>query len=268
MIKINYKNPEELESPDDIAQFNIRISDKYKKADYLEISCISWLKIDSKRDYQDLEQLLRYLGVDSHVIAQPVSSIPSGVELNYPNKNEITEPLEYVAKITCKSIEDSIQDILSIHSTYEENFECLKKTGCFMTIKQNKSDSNDNDFNDDNSNDDNSNDDEQKKIANTKGVDDVKKLLECRLKLDFTFFKPMESVNFIIEDLVSKYGKKPEQIVCGEISGNKVFALMLNGEIASPIGWMEKNLKKDSIQLEEFEIDYELVDFRNIKIEK
>lgn len=258
MIKINYKNPEEFETPDDIAQYNIKQADKYKKADYLEISCISWLKIDSKRDYQDLEQMLRFLGTDSYVIAQPVKSIPQGIEINYPNGNEITEPLEYVAKITCKSAQESIQDLLSLHSTYEENFECLKKTGCFMAIKQN-----------------NVNEEEQEKVSNTQGVDEVKKILECKLKLDFTFFKPMESINFIIEDLAGKYGKKPEQIVCGEINGNKVFALMLNGEIASPIGWMEKKLNSDlaseQIQKENetnYEIDYELVDFRNIKIEK
>ena len=268
MIKINYKEPELLETPDDIAQYNIRMADKYKKADYLEISCISWLKIDSKRDYQDLEQLLRYLKADSHIIAQPVSNIPPGLEINYPNGNVITEPLEYVAKISCRPFEDSLKELLEYHSTYEENFECLKKTGCFMALKKNELDKN-----------------EEELVSNTKGVDEVKKVLECKLKLDFTFFKPMESINFIIEDLANKYGTVPEKIACGEINGNKVWALMLGGEIVSPIGWMEKKIiiDKPKVELEagmnsELDVvthgyqidstDYELIDFRKIKIER
>ena len=136
MIKINYKEPESTESLDDIAEYNIKISNQYKKADYLEISCISWLKIDSKRDYQDLEKLFRHIQVDAWVIAQPITNIPNGLELNYPNDNNSSETLNYVAKISCKSNTDAINELLVHHSSYEENFNCLKKTGCFMTIKQ------------------------------------------------------------------------------------------------------------------------------------
>ena len=268
MIKINYKEPEPSETPDDIAQYNIKMADKYKKADYLEISCISWLKIDSKRDYQDLEQLLRYLKTDSHIIAQPVSNIHPGLEINYPNGNILTEPLEFVAKISCRPLEDSLKELLEHHSTYEENFECLKKTGCFMALKKDELDKK-----------------EEELVSNTKGVNEVKQVLECKLKLDFTFFKPMESINYIIEDLANKYGTKPEKIACGEINGNKVWALMLGGEIASPIGWMEKKISFDmdkSNTRSETEseldtvthgseinsVDYELIDFKNIKIDK
>lgn len=229
MIKINYKNPEETESKDDIARANIIMSDKFKKGDYLEMSCISWLKIDSKRDYQDLEQLLRYLDVDSHIVAQRISEIPEGLEINYPNGNVITEPLEYVVKIACRSKEDSLKVLLSVHSTYEENFECLKKTGCLMVKKIDP------------------NLDTEKNLSNIKGIDEVKNVLDCKLKLDFTYFKPIESINFIIEDLISKYEKIPEQIACGEINGNKVYALMMDGQIASPIGWMKKSIVSSNI---------------------
>ena len=40
MIKINYKEPEETETMDEVARHNIQICDEYKKADYLELSCI------------------------------------------------------------------------------------------------------------------------------------------------------------------------------------------------------------------------------------
>ncbi len=142
MIKIAYLEPSELETSDDIAKSNIMLSDKFKKPDYFEMSCISWLKIDSTRDYQDLEQFLRFLDLDSHVIAvkpdlNSLNKNSEGLELNMPNENkEIKiEQLEYMAKISCKSKSDAMKELLSYHSSYEENFECLKKTGCLMIKK-------------------------------------------------------------------------------------------------------------------------------------
>ena len=255
MIKINYKEPDEFESQDDISIHNIKMSDKYKKADFLEMSCIGWLKIDSKRDYQDLEQLLRYLDLDSHIIAQPVKNIPDNLEINYPNGNIITEPLEYIAKLSCRSKEEAIKELMIYHSSYEENFECLKNAGCLMA-KNTSVDSNLN-----------------TNKNNIEEYEKIKKVLECQLKLDFTYFKAHESINFIIQDLANKYGKYPEKIACGEINEKRVYALMINGEIVSPIGWIEKtneNIVEDSKlnEKKEIEIDYELVDFRKIKIEK
>lgn len=268
MIKINYKNPEENDSREEIARANIIMSDKFKKGDYLEMSCISWLKIDSKRDYQDLEQLLRSLNLDSHVIAQPIKIIPENLEINYPNGNTSIESLEYVAKISCRPKEEAIKELLSIHSNYEENFDCLKKTGCLMVKKVDPIL------------------EVEENLSNTKGVDEVKKVLDCKLKLDFTFYKPIESINFIIEDLTKQYGREPEKIICGEANGCKVYALMIDGQIISPIGWMEKKINNDSsvntfvnntenpskseseISNSNVQIEYELMDFRTIKIEK
>ena len=250
MIKINYIKPEESESKDDISEFNIKESFKYKKNDYLEMSCLSWLKIDSKRDYQDLEMLLRKLNLDCYIIAQTITTIPEGLEINYPNEKEINEPLNYIAKILCKPLDEVLKEILSYHSScdenmaYETNFEYLKKTGCLMTIKK-EIDSN-----------------EKENISKVNGVEEIKKVLSSELKLDFTIMKPIDSINVIIDDLNKNYGKKPEKIVCGEINENKVYALVLDGEIKSPIGWIEKNQKNDNL-----DIEYELIDFRTIKIE-
>lgn len=266
MIKINYKEPEQTESKNDIAVYNIKICDQFKKADYLELSCISWLKIDSKRDYQDLEDLFRFENLDSYVIAQSVSNIPPGLEIGRPNKAETclqdsnpiidahpdaqTESkLEFVVKITCMNKKDSFVELLKHHISWEENYECLKNTGCFMAIKQNTSDK-----------------EEEQKILQTKGVDEVKKLLNCELKLDFELYKSMDSINYIIGDLTNKYGKEPEKIICGEIGTNKVWALMIDGQIISPIGWIEKN--KVIVDNSDKQTECELVDFRKIKMEK
>ena len=273
---------EKLETPDDVAKHNIKICDKFKKADYLELSCLSWLKNDSKRNYQDLEKLFRDMDLDSYIIAQTISNIPIGLEIGKPNKLENVPnklenvkdidqvdqidqidqidqvELEYVANITCTNKENSIKELLKHHTSYEENFECLKKTGCLMSIKNNKP--KEDDVN------------EKEMIQKTQNIDEIKKLLECKLKLDLELYDPMESINYIIKDLFNKYGREPEKIVCGEIGCNKVWALMLDGQIISPIGWMEKE-KTIHEQFEHDEssnnyINYELIDFRKIKIER
>lgn len=259
MIKINYKEPEPTETKDEIAQYNIKICDQYKKADYLELSCISWLKIDSKRNYQDLEELLRFMNLDSYVIAQTVSNIPPGLEIGKPNKqnkssdlensdNNDEISLEYVAKITCMEKEESMKELLKNHTSYEENFECLKKTGCMISIKQKTTK------------------EEEEKISQTQGVQDVQKILRCELKLDLEMYKSTDSINYIINDLVNKYGREPEKVICGEVGSNKVRALMLDGQIISPIGWIEKYINQEN--QDKKTIDYELIDFRKIKIEK
>jgi hypothetical protein len=267
MIKIDYKEPEQLETPDDIAIYNIKICDKYKKADYLELSSISWLKIDPKRNYQDLEQLFRHLNLDSYVIAHTIQNIPQGLRIGRPNEPNLTEnventententekdELEYIAKITCMGKDASMSELLKYHASWEDNYECLEKTGCLMALKQETSK-------------------EEENIAQTKGVDEVKKLLECKLKLDLKYYSVEESIDFIIEDLTNKYGKNPEKIICGEIETNKVWALMVDGRIVSPIGWMEKIINQDNQDNQETtkvqSINYELIDFRKIKMER
>lgn len=245
MLKINYKEPEELETVDDIAIFNIKICDKYKKADYLELSCISWLKNDSNRNYQDLEQLFRHLDLDSYIIAQTIETIPSGFKIsmhNQPIQTNNSISFEYLAKITCMEKNDSMKELLKYHLTWEENFKYLEKTGCLIAIEQEIN---------------------KEKVSQINNDDNIKKLLECKLKLNLEYYSVEESINFIIKDLADKYGKTPEKNVCGKIGINNVWALMLNGQIISPIGWIEK-LPNST----DNEINYELIDFRKIKIEK
>ena len=263
MIKINYKEPEQTETKDDIAKYNIKISEKYKKLDYLELSCISWLKIDKQRNYQNLEELFRTENLDSYVIAQTVSNIPEGLEIGLPNKensktineldNELDNKLEYVAKIICMNKEDSLNELLKYHLSYKENYECLKNTGCFMSINKDKSQ------------------EEEEKILQTKGVEEVKKILNCELKLELELFKPMDSINFIIEDIKCKYGKNPQKIICGEIVNDKVYALTIDEQIVSPIGWIEKKCVLDNINETNYineKIECVLIDFRKIKMER
>lgn len=275
MIKINYKEPTESETLDDIAVSNIKMCDKYKKADYLEVCCISWLKIDTKRNYQDLEQLFRNLNLDTWVIAQTINTIPTGLRIGKPNESKLEEniedtKLEYIAKINCMGKDESMKELLKYHSNWEENYECLKKTGCLISVKQETSK------------------EEEEYISQAKGVEEIKKLLDCKLKLELEYYSVQESIDFITNDIKVKYGKIPEKIICGEMETNKVWALVIDGQIVSPIGWVEKiiNQKDNTIYQETINTEgetntsntsntsntpnitkYELIDFRKIKKE-
>lgn len=254
MIKINYKNAEDNESKDDISIHNIKESYKYKKNDYIEISCIAWLKNDITRDFQHLEDLLRKLNIDLYIIAQPINDIPNNVVISYPNDKIITEPLLYIAKIINKSREEVLKEIELIHNSYMDNFECLKKTGCLMINNKSK----------DNMIESNIQSNLELYQNNLIENNEIKKVLASELKINCEYLKTNESINFIIEDIIRKYGKNPEKIACGEINGNKVNALMINNQIVSPIGWIENENIMDSNN----EKVYELIDFRNIKVEK
>lgn len=270
MIKINYKEPEELETPDDVALFNIKISDKYKKSDYLELSCISWLKIDSNRNYRDLEQLFRHYNLNSYIIAQSISEIPNGLRIAKPNETKTQtqnqdnlenklemdlkiktdqKELKYIAKIICADPNDSMRELLKHHLSWEDNYNCLEFAGCLMTIEHE------------------TNKEEDNKTVQIQGADEIKKILDCKLKLDLEYYTVEESIDFIINDLANKYGKKPEKNICGEVGTNKVWALMINGEIVSPIGWMEKQIdKNEQNEQNEQNVQMELIDFRKVKM--
>lgn len=236
MIKINYIKPDESESPDDIAIYNIKISDTYKNLQSFCQSTVSWLKNDPSRDYQDLELLLRHLELDTHLIARPKDFVEpnNNFILTIPNRINDTNKYDYVLWVSCKSKDEAIKELLTYHSSYEENFECLSKTGCLTN---------------------NSKDFDIKKISYIDGEqDEESKILSCELKYNFMSVTPIDSLNTIIKDLVDKYGKEPQKMVCGKYGEQNVYTLVIEGEIVSPIGWIEHS--SDNI---------ELIDFRSMK---
>ena len=237
MIKINYTkpNPEQNETPDDISIYNLKLSDKYKHLPSFCQASLAWLKNDSTRDYQKLEKLLRELNLDTHLIAKQLENGPnsSNFKLCIPNK-EIQQPnLEYVLLFSCRSKSDSIKELGLYHTSYEDNYECLSKTGCYIDSKI--ADNIDNfSYNSlDNSNEN--------------------LILKSLCKYDFVTVSGKESIDVIIQDLTTKYNKIPEKVPCGKLADKDIYALVLDGEIASPIGWVEH------------EDTFQLIDFRTIK---
>ncbi len=238
MIRINYIYPNPDESPDDIAIHNIKISDKFKNLQTFCQSTVAWLKNDPNRDYQDLELLLRHLDLDTHLIAKPKEDIDiEKFVLKLPNKIKDTNNYDYLLWTACKPKEDALKELLTYHSSYEENFECLKNTGCLTNT--------DIDF-------------DISKISHTNSDNESeKKIITCELKYDFVQLSSIESLNLIIGELKDKHGQDPQKMVCGKFGESNVYALVIGGVIVSPIGWIEHDeTNKESI---------EIIDFRNLK---
>ncbi len=241
MIKINYKKPEASESPDDICIHNLTISDKYKNLSTFSQSSIAWLKNDPSRDYQDLENLIRTLDLDTHLIAKPYEkSIYGELNLTIPNRINQTEELTHVLLISCRKKEEAIKELEKFHSSYEENYALLKKTGCLTDINSNKKTKEfENSINSIN--------------TENKQVDPETQILNSEIKYDFINVTGKESIQVIIEDLTKKYDKEPEKKICGKLGEKDIYSLIINGEIVSPIGWIED------------EFDYQLIDFRMLR---
>jgi hypothetical protein len=246
MIKINLIEKDISETKDDIAEYNIRLCDEYKKLDCLNTACLSWLKINSKRNYQNLEELLRKLNLDTHLIAKPIENIDDDFELLIPNGNE-NNKLKYALIVSCRKKEEAIEELLKYHKTYEENFKCLNLTGCLF-----KRNNDSNQFI--NIDKDNLNNEIEKNNVNDQNIfnNESYQIINCLKKYDFKILDGKSSINTIIEELKNQYNKVPEKIICGKVNNFDVYGLIINDEIASPIGWFEK----DS--------DYQIIDFRNI----
>ncbi len=234
MIKINYLKPEQNESPDDICIYNLRISDQYRNLKTFSQSSIAWLKNDPSRDYQDLEILLRNLDLDTHLIAKPFDQNEyKDLILSIPNR--ITQPdnLKYMLLISCRPKHEAIKELESYHDNYEINFSNLKLTGSLTNKNTDLSIENE--------------------VNNSLDYENEKKIISSELKYDFSIVTGKQSIQIIYEDLEKKYNKQPEKKICGKLGETDIYSLTINGEIASPIGWIE------------LENDYKLIDFRMLR---
>jgi hypothetical protein len=232
MIKINYKQPEPTESPDDICIYNLKISDKYRNLKTFSESSVAWLKNDPTRNYQDLEILIRNLDLDTHLIAKPFNKLEfPELVLSIPNRQTQPDNLTYMLLVSCRPKSEAIKELENYHECYDINFNYLKQTGSF-------------------SNPNITNENENVNNKANSDYENEKKILNSELKYDFIVVTGKESIQVIYEDLVKRYEKEPETKICGKLDDKDIFSLTINGEIVSPIGWIE------------VDNDYKLIDFR------
>ena len=179
-----------------------------------------------------MEILIRNLDLDTHLIAKPFnkSEYPELV-LSIPNRQVQPDNLTYMLLVSCRPKSEAIKELENYHECYDINFNYLKQTGSF-------------------SNPNITNENENVNNKANSDYENEKKILNSELKYDFIVVTGKESIQVIYEDLVKRYEKEPEKKICGQLGDKDIFSLTINGEIVSPIGWIE------------VDDDYKLIDFR------
>lgn len=208
MLKVLYEIPDESMSSDEIALYNIKISDMYYNKETMYFASIAWLLNDTDRSILDIELLYRNNKLSSYVIAKNIT-IEKNLKLRCNDKTNLI----YMFDIICKPKEIALQE-LEEKQTYEENFMKLINTGYL-------------DFEDE-----------------TKFSDHIEKLLKNQIILKFVKYTAKESIMEIMNDLKNSLGYSPKIELIGNY--NEEIPLMgfktTEGKIASNIGWtVEKN---------------------------
>lgn len=236
MIKINFIKPELDETKDSIALYNMKISEKFKKTDTFGMGTVAWLKNNPERNYQDLELELRKHDFITHLIAKPLHliTIEENLEIGLPN-SDLSNNFEYVLIVSCKPKDEIMAEIKEYHLSYEDNFNCLKQTGCLKVKKDHN-------------------------LPATQGYADIandpnSQILNSERKFDMIKYDGKTSINIIIEDLIQTMQQEPEKKICGEFDNKKVYGLVIDNKMASPIGWIDYG----------DDVDFDLIDFRTLK---
>ena len=94
MFKIIYSEPFENETIDEITFNNLKEADKHCKLDTFLLASTAWLKNNKNnkdRDYNKLEQFLRYNNFNTHLIAR---------EIKLSNDYMFSLPNEFIFRVT------------------------------------------------------------------------------------------------------------------------------------------------------------------------
>jgi len=206
MLKVLYDPVDETMSSDEVAIYNIKMSDMYYNKETLYFSSIAWLLNDENRTIMDIETLYRDNKLNSYVLSKNIT-IEKNLKLVCNGKTNLL----YMFDIICKPQEFALKELEETQS-YSENFMKLLQTGYL-----------DFDF-----------DGETKQFS-----ENIEKLKKNEIILKFKKYTAKESIMEISEDLKKNLGYSPKIELIGNM--NEEIPLMgfktKNGEIASNIGW-------------------------------
>ena len=218
MLRILYDELKMTDSIDfdDIALHNLKNSDIHYNKETFICSAVGWLKNKNTRTLQELELYLRNNNYNTYLIASPYTY---DEQINLYTVNESKELLTFECIFCCKPKKQAFEDILKIHSSYEENFNKLLYSG-MLKIK---------------------NQSEENTLFN--------KLCNNSLKLNFIKLTAKESVEQLHKDIVNSTGKNPRIEIIGKFNETQPIMTFLleDGNLASHIGWTIEDNNKNLI---------------------
>lgn len=222
MFKIVYSEPSLNETIDEITFNNLKEADKNYKLDTFLLASTAWLKNNKDRDYNKLEQFLRYNNFNTHLVAKEIK-LSNDYTFSLPNENKKNE-LKYECVILCKPIEDYLKEISKYSSSYEENLEKLKYAG-ILTSKTIKNEVN------------------KQSIAY--------KISNSKIKFKYENIPTQDFIIEIENNIEIKYGQKPNlNLFAKKDDGTNIYAFFIDKIVVCEYGIeiiMENNFKKKKI---------------------
>ncbi len=222
MFKIVYSEPSLNETIDEITFNNLKEADKNYKLDTFLLASTAWLKNNKDRDYNKLEQFLRYNNFNTHLVAKEIK-LSNDYIFSLPNENKNNE-LKYECVILCKPIEDYLKEISKYSSSYEENLEKLKYAG-ILTSKTIKNEVN------------------KESIAY--------KISNSKIKFKYENIPTQDFIIEIENNIEIKYGQKPNlNLFAKKDDGTNIYAFFIDKIVVCEFGIeiiVENNFKKKKI---------------------
>jgi hypothetical protein len=231
MFKIIYSEPFENETIDEITFNNLKEADKHCKLDTFLLASTAWLKNNKNnkdRDYNKLEQFLRYNNFNTHLIAREIK-LSNDYMFSLPNDNKNNE-LKYECLILCKPMdgttnkEEYLKEISKYSSSYDENLEKLKYAGTLTS----------------------------KTIKNEVNKDSIAyKISNSKIKIKYENISTQDFILEIESNIENKFGQKPNlNLFAKKDDGTDIYAFFIDKLVVCEYGVeiiVENNLKKKKI---------------------
>jgi hypothetical protein len=238
MQRVLYNEPTN-ESNDEIAEINIKLSVENYNVKTLFSSSIAWIKNDNKRTFQDLESFYRRHKLNAYLIAIPTPDYitnDKNVFLKTVNGEINNDDIKYICEVVIEQFDRALELILKRHSSYENNFDCLKSSGIV-------------DIKDMTEEEINNNKDFYMELNYNKNDILINKLQNNMIILEFKTLSPKESIEQMNDDITKLTGNKPLIKIIGKVDDTIPIMAFKdeNGKLLSHIGWTIKKVDDEFI---------------------
>jgi len=128
-------------SPVETAEHNLKVADSVFHLPLFCVAARGWINAhDGKKNFQDLEKFLRSSNLNTHIIAHPPTTLKDVkfVRCDFITGKDLTNAVEvpYEVWFSCRPKIFAMQELLSFHSSYDENFANLEKSGWLISTKK------------------------------------------------------------------------------------------------------------------------------------
>jgi hypothetical protein len=126
IVRLALEIPAQGKPASSICVDNMKFADQHLILNLFAASAQAWLACNPTANLCDLEKFLRNNNMNSHLIAVPRPKYDP-FQLGLRNRGD--GAYEYRCLFSCRPPPEAMEELLTHSSSYEENFEKLKKTG-------------------------------------------------------------------------------------------------------------------------------------------